>query len=237
MGAIKYSVIILIFHRTEELKQMGMDCLASVINSVNRQETEIIVVDNGSTIRTDYWEKNTDVYVRLSENTGISHGWNTGLKLAQGRYMVILGDDTIVHGNWLEELQKAMDMPDCGVANVHMQHLPHGIGIVESIKWFSGACFMLKQKTIEKVGYFFEGYDKCNFEDTDYWTRCLQVGLRLYKNHAITIQHKEGQTLHAPDLAELFEKNRQIYIERFGFDPQPIFYGMASFPKSANIPY
>lgn len=233
---LKYSVIILIYHRTKELKEMGMDCLASVINSVNRDETEIIVVDNGSTERTDYWEKNADTYIRFSENRGISHGWNAGLKASRAKYRAILGDDVIVSKGWLEELQKAMDMPNAGVANVHVQHLPHGVGIVETIKWFSGACFMLTPKTIEKVGYFYEGYVKCNFEDTDYWTRCLQAGLKLYKNNAITVQHKEGQTVHAKDLSDHFETNRQIYIDRFGFDPQPIFYGMEAFPKEANIP-
>ena len=215
--------------------EMGMDCLASVLSSINRDETEVIVVDNGSTVRTDYWEKNADTYIRFDDNRGISAGWNAIIKNARAKYINILGDDVIVSKGWLEELQKAMDMPQAGMANVHVQHLPHGVGIIETVKWPSGACFMLTPKTVEKVGYFYEGYIKCNWEDADYWTRILQVGLKMYKNNAITVQHKEGQTVHAKDLSSNFEKNRQIYIERFGFDCQNVFYGMESFPKEANI--
>jgi GT2 family glycosyltransferase len=223
-----YSIIVLFYHRSPELVEMAKDCIASIKN--NSKDYELIVVDQGSP-EDESW-LTCDTYIRFSENRGISHGWNAGLKAARGKYFVVCNDDIIVHGDWLTELRKAMDMPQAGMANVHVQHLPHGIGIVETIKWLSGSCFMLTPKTIEKVGYFYEGYDKCNFEDTDYWTRILQAGLKCYKNNAITVQHKEGQTVHAPDLAARFEKNKQIYIDRFGFDPQPVFYGPDPLPKS-----
>ncbi len=142
----------------------------------------------------------------------------------------MLGDDTIVHGNWLQELQKAMDMPQAGVANVHVQHLPHGEGIVENYKWFSGACFMLTPKTLEKVGYFDENIWPANWEDTDYWLRVYQNGLKLYTNFQITVQHKEGQTVHAKDISERFLKNKEYVVRKHGFDPTPIFYGDAKMP-------
>ena len=227
-----YSIIILIYHRTQELKEMGMDCLYSVMNTVNRDDTEIIVVDNGSTVKSDYWEKNADTYIRFNENRGISHGWNAGIKASRGKYIAILGDDVIVNGKWLEELRKGIEMPQAGMSNIHVQHLPHGMGIEESYKWLSGACFMITPKTIEKVGYFYEGYQKCNFEDTDYWTRILQSGLKCYKNHSMTVQHKEGQTVHAPDQSAYFETNKKIYMDRFGFDPQPVFYGDQPLPNN-----
>lgn len=209
---------------------MGMDCLASVMGSVNRDETEIIVVDNGSTVRTDYWEKNADTYIRFKENRGISCGWNAGLRASRGKYMVVLGDDTIVHGNWLTELQKAMDMPSAGVANLHVQHLPQGEGIVETYKWYSGACFMVTRKTIEKVGYFDEEIFPCNTEDWDYWIRTYQMGLKLYKNFSTSVMHKEGQTVHAPDLAEHTQKLLKRLQDKYGFDPTPVFCGDAKMP-------
>lgn len=231
---MEYSVIILIYHRTPELVAMAKDCLASVINTVDRSNTEIIVVDNGSTVKSDYWEKNADKYIDLGENKGISAGWNAGLKAATGKYKVVLGDDTILHGNWLEELRKCFDEPDCGVANLHMEHLPHGKGIVEDYKWYSGACFMLNQNTIDKVGYFDEEIWPCNTEDWDYWIRVYKAGLKLYKNFTLSIQHKEGQTVHAPDLSAHTQMLLDRLSKRVGFNPTDVFCGNLSIYKAIH---
>ena len=149
----KYSVILLIFHRTPELVRMAKNCVGSINHSSS--DYELIIVDNGSTERYD-WEKECDTYIRIKENRGISYGWNRGLQVARGQYLVLLGDDTIVHRGWLEALQKAMDMPAAGLANVYVEHLPQGIGIVENYKWFSHACVMLTPNTIKRVGYYDE---------------------------------------------------------------------------------
>lgn len=230
---IKYSVIILIYHRTPELVEMAKNCLASVINTVDRSNTEIIVVDNGSTVKSDYW-LNADQYIRLEGNMGISVGWNTGLKASKGKYKVILGDDTILHGNWLEELEKCFKEPLCGVANLHMEHLPHGKGIVENYKWPSGACFMLTDETIKKVGYFDEEIWPCNTEDWDYWIRVYKAGLKFYRNYTISIQHKEGATLHAPDLSMHTQKLLDRLNKKHGFNAVDVFCGNLSIYKALH---
>lgn len=223
----KYTVGILIYHRSNDLMQMAKDCLGSVLANINRDETEIIIVDNGSTVQSDVWKKNADVYIRFDKNYGISHGWNTIIKLARGKYINILGDDTRVRPGWLEGLQKAMDMPECGVANIHVEHLPVGIGIIENYKWFSHACFMLTQETIKKVGYYREDlYYPANFEDNDYVTRVYKAGLKVYVNYGKSIQHLEGQTVHAKDISREFNRLKGVFIKEHGFDPQEVFNGL-----------
>ena len=221
----KYSVIVLIYHRTPELVEMAKDCIASIRN--NSKDYELIVVDNGSTVKND-WD--CDTYIDLKQNTGIARGWNSGLRLSRGKYKVILGDDTIVHGDWLGELQKAMDMPQAGVANIYVQHLPQGVGIVENYKWFSGACFMLTDKTINKVGYFDEEIFPCNTEDWDYWLRTYRAGLKLYVNYGHTVQHLEGQTVHAPDLSVHTQTLLKRLEDKYGVNPVPIFTGGGTMP-------
>lgn len=224
-----YSVILLIFHRTPELVEMARDCVASIRNC-SHEGTEVIIVDNGSTERYD-WEKYCDTYVRLPTNLGISRGWNTGLKLARGKYMVILGDDTLVQDGWLQGLQEAMDKPQAGLANIYVEHLPQGVGIVENYKWFSHACVMLTQNTIFRVGYYREDlYFPCNFEDHDYITRVMRAGLKCYVNYGISIQHREGQTVHAKDLSSHFTRLKEIFIKEHGFDNQSVFCGDSTFP-------
>lgn len=221
-----YSVIVLIFHRTPELVTIAHECIASI--KKHSSNYELIIVDNGSTERYE-WEKECDVYVRLDKNMGISHAWNTGLRVARGRYMVILGDDTVVSRGWLEGLQKAMDMPQAGLANIHVEHLPEGIDVVENYKWFSHACVMLTKETIKNVGYYDQDtYFPCNWEDVDYSTRVYKAGLKCYVNYDVSIKHKEGQTLHAKDLSQHFMRLKQAFIDKHGFDPTPAFYGDAS---------
>lgn len=227
----KYTVGILIYHRTPELVEMAKDCLRSVLANIDREETEVIVCDNGSTVKSDFWEQNADTYIRFNKNMGISHGWNSIIKLSRGKYINILGDDTKVRPNWLEALQKAMDMPKCGIANIHVEHLPLGIGVIENYKWFSHACFMLTQDTIKKVGYYREDlYYPANFEDHDYITRVYKAGLKAYVNYGKTIQHLEGQTVHAKDISEQFNRLKQVFMKEHGFDNQLVFCGNQDMP-------
>lgn len=228
---IKYSVIILFYDRTPELMQISKDCLASVLRTVNRDETEIIIVNNGSTVGNPYFEDNADVYIATAQNKGCAAGWNMGLKQARGQYIAVLGNDTIVHGNWLEELQKAMDMPDCGLANVHVQGLPAGQGIVENYKWVSAAVFMVTPETLQQVGYFDEDYFPVNYEDWDYFLRVYNAGLKIYRNYGISIQHKQGTTAHQPDLAEQNYKTKATFIRKWGRDATGVFCGDESIYK------
>lgn len=228
----KYTVGILIYHRTQELVDIAHDCLGSVLANIDRDTTEIIICDNGSTVRSDIWEKNADTYIRFNQNMGISHGWNSIIKLARGKYINILGDDTQVREGWLEAMAEAMDKPKCGIANVHVEHLPVGIGIIENYKWFSHACFMLTQETIKKVGYYREDlYYPCNFEDHDYITRVYKAGLKVYVNYGKSIRHLEGQTVHAKDLSEEFQRLKKVFMDEHGFDNQLVFCGNQPMPE------
>lgn len=223
-----YSVIILIYHRTQELVDMAKECVASVKNSGENQE--IVIVDNGSTKRFD-WENHCDTYIRFNKNMGISRGWNAGILASRGTYPVIIGDDVIVHDGWLEAMQKGIEMPNAGMCNPHVEHLPAGMGVVENYKWPSGACFMLHRDAINKVGYFDENtYFPANHEDWDYWTRLYKNGFKIYTNFSLSIQHLEGQTVHAPDISSKNEITRKAYFSKWGFNPTPIFCGDAQMP-------
>lgn len=219
-----YSIIMLVFHRDKKLVQMARDCVATVKSFSS--DYELIIVDNGSTVRYD-WEKECDTYIRVNSNWGISHGWNLGIKASRGQYLTIIGDDICARKGWLECMKVGADMPHSGMCNPQIEHLPGGMGCVENYKWPSGACFMLPRKTIEKVGYFDEDtYFPCNYEDWDYWIRIYRAGLKIYTNYqGPTILHKEGQTLHATDLSEKNEVTKKAFFNKWRFDPVPVFCG------------
>lgn len=225
----KHTVGILMYHRSQELVDMAKDCVASVNNS--SEDFELIVVDNGSTVRFD-WEKHCDTYIRFKQNMGISHGWNAIINNARGEYITILGDDVVVHTGYLQALLKCYENKDCGWANPHVEHLPAGMGVVENYKWPSGACFMLSKDVVKKVGLFAEHlYFPAQFEDTDYETRVYKAGLKIYVNYGLSVQHLEGQTDKSPDISVHFEANKERFIKEHGFDPIPVFYGNEIMPQ------
>lgn len=219
----------LIFHRSQELVDTALDCLATV--KANSPDSELIIVDNGSTVRYP-WEKECDTYIRLSKNFGISHGWNMGLRAARGQFPVIIGDDILVKEGWLEAMKKGIEMPQAGMCNPQIEHLPVGQGIVENYKWPSGACFMLHPDAVKQVGYFDEEtYFPANHEDWDYWTRLYKAGFKIYTNfESATIGHKESQTDKAADIAVRFPQTRQAFLLKHKFDPTPVFCGDQTFP-------
>lgn len=221
----EYTVGILIFHRTSELVKIGMECLNSVLKTVDRENTQIIIVDNGSSEYNSIWRETADVYVRHKQNLGVSAGWNSIIKHATGKYIAILGDDTEVRGDWLNQMAECFrKYKDCGVSNPYVENLPVGIGIQKDYKWFSGACFMLTMNTVMKAGMFrHDLYFPTNFEDTDYWCRVMKSGLRLYKNYSARVKHLEGQTTKATDLDEAKQGTRKAFLDHWGFDPVPYF--------------
>lgn len=93
----------------------GRDLLDTCLSSLRRQtyrNFEIIVIDNGSSddsiqfIESFYPEVRV---VKLQENKGFCVAVNCGIKLAWGKYVALLNNDTETHPEWLRELVKALE--------------------------------------------------------------------------------------------------------------------------------
>ena len=94
----------------------GRHFLEECINSIERQtfsSFELIFVDNGSTDGSAEWvEARYGDWVRIvrnRENLGFAEGNNVGIRLARGKYIVLLNNDTAVEPEWLEELIKPVE--------------------------------------------------------------------------------------------------------------------------------
>lgn len=109
-----YSIVIPTTNNCDQL----YPCLSSIAANSDMSQTEIIVVDNGSTDSTSeicsaFKERFKDAFthVYLAENQGFCVGTNMGMKMSSGDYIVWLNDDTIVTPNWLEGLRSSIDLP------------------------------------------------------------------------------------------------------------------------------
>jgi len=99
-------------------KQILKDCLESVFRQ--QADFEVIVVDNASDDGSTEMVKNDFPQVLLltnRENRGFAAANNQGLKIAKGRYILLLNSDTLVLGDCISPMVSFADArPDVGIA-------------------------------------------------------------------------------------------------------------------------
>ena len=98
---------------------MLRDCLESCYRNLDGIKAEIIVIDNASSdgspdmVENDFPET---ILIRNLENRGFSAANNQGFERSNGRHVLLLNSDTIVHGDVLKgTVQYLDDHPDIGV--------------------------------------------------------------------------------------------------------------------------
>ncbi|MFX1329788.1 MAG: glycosyltransferase family 2 protein [Promethearchaeota archaeon] len=103
------SVIILNYNGRPHLK----DCFNSLYNlDFDLDKVELILVDNNSQDDSlEFMENNyKDVkLIKLKKNYGFASGNNIGARKSNGKYIILLNNDTTVDKNWLSELVKVAD--------------------------------------------------------------------------------------------------------------------------------
>lgn len=113
---MKLSVVIICWNSLSNLKEL----FASLPDALEGLDSEVIVVDNGSTDGTEAWLKQCGIshsYMKLDRNYGVAAARNKGIEEASGRYVWLLDDDTIINLEAARGLVEYMDShPDCGIA-------------------------------------------------------------------------------------------------------------------------
>ena len=109
MSALKLSIVMLTCNQRELTKR----CLASLRPTLDAHpDYELILVDNGSTDRTDAMlpEVAPDArLIRLERNLGVAAGRNRGIDAVRGEYVMLLDNDTIVAPGAIEALIAKME--------------------------------------------------------------------------------------------------------------------------------
>jgi O-antigen biosynthesis protein len=107
-----------------------MACLHSILDNSWRYAYEIILADDNSTDQTpDIFENKFPAvrYLRHTPNKGFLENCNHAARIARGRYLVFLNNDTIVMKGWLDELiQTLEDNPSAGLVGSKLIY-PDGV--------------------------------------------------------------------------------------------------------------
>ena len=94
-------------------------CLQSILRETRKAFFEIIVVDNGSSDGSREMVKSQFPGVRLIENhrnVGFARACNEGIRMARGRYILLLNSDTVILDGALDRMVEFMDLhPNVGI--------------------------------------------------------------------------------------------------------------------------
>jgi len=112
---------------------LAQECLKKLIERTPREDYELIIIDNGSTLDSDnnnipeldgwwstkeYWES-ADILIRNKKNLGFAPSVNQGFAMARGEYICCMNNDIIVWPGWIE-----------GLLNIYTKELDPPVGIV-----------------------------------------------------------------------------------------------------------
>ncbi|MUG89181.1 glycosyltransferase [Paenibacillus timonensis] len=197
-------------------------CLASILENTRDIPFEIIIADDMSTDETvniDGYVENI-VVVRDGVNRGFLLNCNNAAKVARGKYLFFLNNDTNVQQNWLSSLLELIET-DSSIGMIGSKLVyPDGrqqesggiiwndasgwnygrlddpekpeYNYVKDVDYISGAAILVRKNLWDKLGGFDERYVPAYFEDTDLAFEIRRLGYRVVLQPKSVIVHFEG---------------------------------------------
>lgn len=217
------SIITPVFNKLEFTKQY----LDSLERNTDDWPFEIIIVDNGSTDGTKEFIASTNYkmngqYVRNENNLGFAVANNQGAKVAKGKFLLLLNNDTIVTKGFLSALMNVFS-EEKAVGAVGAKLIFPGTGLIQHAGVFqlpnglpdhryfnkpssypkaneranvfavTGAALMVPKALYDELGGLDEEYVN-GFEDIDLCQRIRQKGMNIYYEPSAVIYHYESRT-------------------------------------------
>lgn len=242
----KASIVVVTYNNLHLTKQ----CLESVLARTEWPNFELFVVDNASADGTPKYlqelaQKDSRVHVILnSENRGFAAANNQALRQAQGEFLVLLNNDTVVTRGWLSGLIRHLSSrPDFGLVGPVTNWIGNEAQIkagysslkdmqtwaADYVKAHDGEffdipvaalfCAAMRRDTFAQVGELDERFGVGMFEDDDYARRVREAGLRVVCVEDVFVHHHGKAAFKQMAQAtydQLFARNRALFEEKWG---------------------
>jgi GT2 family glycosyltransferase len=202
-------------------------CLLAIEKSVcaERIRYEVIVVDNGSTddtpvLLTAWVRSRTNARIlRMQQNCGFAHACNQGARMARGRYIVLLNNDTLPTPGWLEKMVELAQgdgqigivgsrllFPDGRIQHIGVAfdeaknpgHIYRGFpcnippaNFSREYQAVTAACLLIERELYWAVGGLDEDYHN-SYEDIDLCLKVRARGARVLVCADATVYHFES---------------------------------------------
>lgn len=149
------------------VREMLRNCLKSVYEQTRGISFEVIYVDNASkdgSVEIVTREFPDVKIIKNAENRGFIKANNQGIKVAQGRYVLLLNSDTIVLDNTIAKLVK--------FADVHPQAAVVGCRVLNLDRSLRNTCFMYPSllNMFLAATYLYKVFPKSKFFGREYMT-------------------------------------------------------------------
>jgi len=180
----KVSVIIPCYNHGKYI----FEAITSVFNQTYRN-IEVIVVNDGSNDNTEYVCTQFElVKYYKTQNRGVSHARNYGIKKSSGEYIICLDADDTLKPNYINEVIKHTNDYDIVSTNFQMfgesnnfSQIKNGLINYNNLKHRNHVhcTAIFKRSMFDKI----DGFDEkmlLGYEDWDYWRRAARLGYSIY---------------------------------------------------------
>ncbi|MCK9860552.1 glycosyltransferase family 2 protein [Paenibacillus sp. ATY16] len=214
------------------------------IRKHTKEPYELIVIDNGSTDGTlDYLKQQRIIAISLPVNTGFPAACNWGMRLARGDRLLLLNNDVLVTSEWLGRMHSVLDSdpaiglvgPMTNYASGRQQIAMTGRydefaerlkidenGQCEFVNRIIGFCMLFSRSLMQTIGQLDERFSPGHYEDDDYCYRAYRAGYRVAVAKDAFVYHHGSASFGRYDgeaLEELVERNRRLFMNKWGIDP------------------
>ena len=242
----KVSIVLVTYNNLS----LTIQCINSVLRNTSWPNYQLIVIDNGSQDGTaDYLERlrnevPTAKVILNPDNRGFATANNQGLREADGDILLLLNNDTIVPGGWLDPLVMHLREPSIGLVGPVTNAVGNEAKIeisytdIQQMQAFAdrytGAhkgrsfdiqmlamfCVAFRRGILEEVGYLDEAFGIGLFEDDDYSRRVQAAGYRTVCAEDSFIHHY-GQAsfrklIASGEYQALWDKNQAYFESKWG---------------------
>jgi len=182
------------------------ECIESLWKNTVHKPIEVIVVDNGSNpenVRELKALKKRTLIQRLilnGKNRGFSGGNNQGFAAANGPYLLMLNNDTLVTKGWLKRPLELIEDNSVGAVGCRLIDLEpykkkgYSLKPDRVVKTTCGAALLTRRDVLNKIGVLDEKHFSPIYgEETDWCYRARHAGYKIMETDKSIVIHLGSQ--------------------------------------------
>ncbi len=219
-------IVILSFAQTDELKQVTVNCLNSLMASEDPEliKFNIIVVESQKDLKPFQYEYGQTVYP--DEPFGYNRYMNIGISMTSATYICLCNNDLLFHPQWATEILKPFKVypnlfsasPICTIHHTKLLGMNPNIGLFAGYRErveVSGWCLFFKRSMLSLIGKLDENF-MFRHASHDYTHLLSALNLSHFLVTSSIVDHLDHTTLNKqePERWNELMWQQDIYYEK-----------------------